>query len=166
MRHRAPSLSAFNKRPAKASAFAESISGFFVESDIPSILRTYIADANANFRKVAEARISWLMRCLSRRRRLDDRQILLSKHRDGLCQIGSRSLQVCPGPEFRSYFQLYRINTAATMTAVGLHDIATHIALFFVVLRGRGHNPVSLPLQLVEDAFRSGKCFQAEALSQ
>src|SRR5262249_10823542 len=90
MRHRAPSLSAFNKRPAKASAFAESISGFFVEADIPSILRTYIADANANFRKVAEARISWLMRCLSRRRRLDDRQILLSKHRDGLCQIGSR----------------------------------------------------------------------------
>src|SRR5262249_56130376 len=51
MRHRAPSLSAFNKRPVKASAFAESISNFFVESDIPSILRTYIADANANFRQ-------------------------------------------------------------------------------------------------------------------
>src|SRR5262245_26711321 len=118
------------------------------------------------FGKVAEAPISWLMRCLSRRRRLDDRQILLSKHRDGLCQIGSGSLQVCSSPEFRSYFQLDRINTAATMTAVGLHDIATHIALFFVGLRGRGQNPVSHLLQLVEDAFRSGKRFHAEALSQ
>ena len=84
------------------------------------------------FGKVVETQISWLMRCLGGRRSLDDRQILLSKHRDGLCQIGSRSLQVYPGPEFRSNFQLDRINTAATMTAVGLHDIATHIALFFV----------------------------------
>src|SRR5215813_13915900 len=117
------------------------------------------------FGNVVETRILWLTRCLSRRRRLDDRQILLSKHRDGLCQIGSRSLQVYPGAEFRSNFQLDRINTAATMTAVGLHDIATHIALFFVALRGRGQNPVSHPLQLVEDAFRSGKCFHAEALS-
>src|SRR5262247_4789036 len=101
------------------------------------------------FGKVVETRISWLMRCLGGRRSLDDRQILLSKHRDGLCQIGSRSLQVCPGAEFRSNFQLDRINTAATMTAVGLHDIATPLALLFVALRGRGQNPVSHPLQLV-----------------
>src|SRR5262245_56414739 len=118
------------------------------------------------FGKVVEIRISWLTRCLSRRRRLDDRQILLRKHRDGLCQISCRSLQVYPGPEFGSYFQLDRINTAATMTAVGLHDIATHIALFLMGLRGRGQNSVSHPLQLVEDAFRSGKRFHAEALSQ
>src|SRR5215475_12026872 len=118
------------------------------------------------FAKVVETRISWLTRGLSRGQRLDDRQILLSKHRDGLCQIGSRSLQVCAGPEFGSYFQLDRINTAAMMTAVGLHDIATHIALFLVGIRGRGQNPVSHPLQLVEDAFRSSKRFYAEALSQ
>src|SRR4030095_790094 len=47
IRHRAPSLIALNKRPANAWALAESISGFFVESDIKSILRVYIVDANA-----------------------------------------------------------------------------------------------------------------------